>query len=224
MKNLKYLLIPSIALVIFIVWTILVKTVDVQYIQDIGFLGFYNFNTSLDNSIQTLNTDLFHKVTHVLLFLALATIIPFAVLGLIQLIKRKSLKKVDPVLYLLLTSYVLVVIFYFIFELVKINFSPLSTKNDLHASYPSSHVFIFIAVMGVNLYGLFHYIKMSKTLKIIAVCGVFALMTAMGVLRLLSGRHYFTDIVGALFLSVTILTIFDSLTKFFIKDKKTEEE
>ena len=219
MKKFQYLLLPSITLVIFIIWTILVKTVDVQYIQDVGFLGFYNFNTALNEKIQTLDTGLFHAISNGLLFLSFATILPFAAMGLIQLIVRKSFKKVDRIIYLLLAGYVITVVSYFIFELVKINFSPLSTKGDLHASYPSSHAFIFIVFMGVNLYGLFHYAKMNKIVKISVFCAVIALFMAMLVIRLLSGHHYFTDIVGALFLSINLLTIFDSLTRYFLTEK-----
>ena len=116
MKKFQYLLLPSITLVIFIIWTILVKTVDVQYIQDVGFLGFYNFNTALNEKIQTLDTGLFHAISNGLLFLSFATILPFAAMGLIQLIVRKSFKKVDRIIYLLLAGYVITVVSYFIFD------------------------------------------------------------------------------------------------------------
>lgn len=222
MKKYQYLLLPAITLVIFIVWTILVKTVDVQYIQDVGFLGFYNFNTSLDQHIQTLDNDLFHAISNGLLVLSFLTIVPFAAMGLVQLIVKKNFKKVDVVLYLMLASYLIMVFSYFIFELVKINFSPLSVKDDLHASYPSSHVLIFVVIMGTNLYGLFYYLKMNKIAKISILCVVIALVIAMLITRLFSGHHYFTDIVGAMFLSANLLSIFDSLTRYFIKNKKEE--
>ena len=135
--------------------------------------------------------------------------------------KRKSLKKVDLVLYLLLASYAIVAFSYFVFELVKINYSPLSTPTELKPSYPSSHVMFFMVILGVNLFGLFHYVKMGKTLKIAVYCCVIALFAAMVVLRLLSGHHYFTDIVGAIFISFNLLSVFDFLTRTFLP--KTEE-
>lgn len=219
MKKYRYFLIPSIILTIFVIWTILVKFVDVHYIEDVGSLGFYTFNTGLNEKIQSLNTTLFHAISNVLLFVSFATIIPFAAMGLVQLIIRKSFKKVDRVIYLILISYVLMVIMYVLFELIKINYSPLSVKDDLHASYPSSHAFIFITILGTNLFGLFYYVKMNKTAKICAFCAVIALFFLMLITRLLSGHHYFTDIVGALFLSISLLSIFDALTRLLLVEK-----
>ena len=194
MKKLLYLVVPSIALIIFIIWTVLVKIVDVTYIQDIGFLGFYHFNTEVNDFVVTLNNSLFHKVTNVLLILALVSIIPFAVIGVVQLVKRKSLKKVDIILYELLGGYVAIAFLYFIFEIVKINFSPLSTAEELKASYPSSHVFITISVLLINFVGLLHYVKMPKFAVIACGCVVLALCVLAVIFRLFSGHHYFTDI------------------------------
>ena len=99
MKKIQYSLIFIVPLVLFIIWTILVKTVDVYYIDQIGYLGFYDLNTTLNTKIQALNTGLFDKLTDVLLILSIASVLPFAVLGVIQLIKRKSLKAVDKIIY-----------------------------------------------------------------------------------------------------------------------------
>ena len=219
MKKYQYLLLPTITLTIFIIWTIIVKTVDVQYIQDVGFLGFYSFNTSINDKVQSLNPTLFHAISNGLLFASFLTVVPFAIMGLVQLIVRKSFKKVDKIIYLLLVSYVVMVIIYFIFEIVKINYSPLSVKDDLKASYPSSHVFIFINILGANLFGFLYYTRPNKTGKIIAFCVVIGLFIAMLVFRLLSGHHYFTDIVGALFLSFFQLSLFDSMVALFIKEQ-----
>ena len=224
MKKLQYLLLPSILLVVFIIFTILVKTVDVQYINGIGFLGFYSLNTQVNNFVVSLDNNIFNIISNLLLYLAFASIAPFAVMGLVQLIVRKGFKKIDPVIYLLLVGYVAIVAFYFIFELVKINYSPLSTVEDLKPSYPSSHVFIFIAMLGINLFGLFHYVKMPKTIKIVALCGVIALFIAMIVTRLLSGHHYLTDIFGGVLLSLVILTSFDALTRALLTKKEEVSE
>ena len=221
MKKLQYLLLPSITLVVFIIFTILVKTVDVHYIQDIGFLGFYNLNTSVNNFVVSLDNALYNKVSDLLLYFSFATILPFAIMGLVQLIKRKSLFKVDREIYIMLAGYLMAVISYFIFELVKINYSPLSTADNLKPSYPSSHAFLFITILGINLFGLLYYVKMPNWCKIAGLCCVIILSIAMIIIRLFSGHHYLTDIIGAILLSINLLSIFASILKFSF-DKKEE--
>lgn len=223
MKKLTYLLIPSLFLAVFVIWTALVKVIDVQYIGVAGFLGFYQLNTQINDFVQSQNTGLFKTITDVLMFAAISTFVPFAVVGLIQLIKRKDLKKVDPTIYIILAGYVAMVIIYFVFEIVKINYSPLSTAEELKASYPSSHVLVYSVMLGVAVMGLLHYVKMHDDLKLII--NIFYMFSTFGmaVLRLLSGQHYFTDIIGALLISYTILFSVNSLYRYF-KNAKTEEE
>lgn len=222
MKKLTYLLIPSILLAIFIVWTALVKVVDIQYVGAAGFLGFYTLNTNINDFVQSLDTKTFDLLTDVMLYAAISTVVPFAIIGIVQLVKRKALSKVDPVIYFMLVAYVAMAIIYFVFEIVKINYSPLSTAEDLKASYPSSHILVFIVMLGAAVMGLLHFVKMNKALKVIINCLFVVLAFLMGGLRLLSGQHYFTDVIGGLLISFTILTAINSLNRYF-KNKKKEE-
>ena len=222
MKKLTYLLIPSILLAIFIVWTALVKVIDIQYVGAAGFLGFYTLNTNINDFVQTLNTKTFDLLTDVMLYAAISTVVPFVVIGIVQLVKRKALSKVDPVIYIMLVGYVAMAVIYFVFEIVKINYSPLSTAEDLKASYPSSHILVFIVMLVAAVMGLLHFVKMNKTLKVIINCLFVVLAFLMGGLRLLSGQHYFTDVIGGLLISFTILTAINSLNRYF-ENKKEEE-
>lgn len=208
MKKYLYWLIPTISLILFIIWTILVKTVDVRYINDIGFLGFYSFNTQVNEWVKTLNNSMFDIFSTVLLGAGILTVFVYAVIGLVQLIKRKSLKKVDPILYVLLGVYVLSAIFYIVFELYKVTYSPFSVKGDLKASYPSSHLFISITYMVTAVLAMFKMINLKKGIKIIFII-LSALFACCSILtRLMSGNHYFTDIIGGIFLSITLVTAF----------------
>ena len=222
MKKLTYLLIPSILLAIFIVWTALVKVVDIQYVGAAGFLGFYSLNTQINDFVQALNTKTFDLLTDLMLYAAISTAVPFAIIGIVQLVKRKALSKVDSVLYIMLAGYVAMAVIYFVFEIVKINYSPLSTAEELKASYPSSHILVFIVMLGAAVMGLLHFVKMNKALKVIINCLFVVLAFLMGGLRLLSGQHYFTDVIGGLLISFTILTALNSLKRYF-ENKKEEE-
>ena len=222
MKKIQYLLVPSILIAAFIIWTALVKVIDIQYIGAAGFLGFYHLNTQINDFVQSMNTKAFDILTDVMMFAAIATIIPFAILGIIQLIKRKDLKKVDSLIYIILAGYIGFLVLYFVFEIMKINFSPLSTEEDLKASYPSSHVMIFIIMGGAAVMGLLHYVKMNKALKITINFLFVVLALLMAGLRLLSGQHYFTDIIGGLLASFTVLTALHSLNKYIESEKKED--
>lgn len=223
MKKIKYLIFPAISLIAFTIWTILVKTIDVHYIDQIGFLGFYNLNTSINEMVQAQNINLFDKLSDTLLYLSLLTIVPYAVIGIVQLVKRKSLFKVDVIIYMMLIAYALALFLYFVCDIAKINFSPLSTPEKLKASYPSSHVFAFMTFLAVNLYGLFHYFKLNKLLKYGSISLYAILCVLQIVFRLFSGNHYFTDIIGSLFLSCFVFFTFLFLVKISKAEEKKEE-
>ena len=116
MKRVLNYLTSIILMVLFIIFTILVKTVDICYISKVGYLGFYTANMNVHNAVLDLGkTSVLDKLTDVGLYLSFLFVLAFAIVGIVQLIKRKSLKKVDPLLYALLATYVVTVAFYLIF-------------------------------------------------------------------------------------------------------------
>lgn len=77
----------------------------------------------------------------------------------------------------------------------------LATLFDFEPSYPSSHT-VFIAAAGCSL--LFFATKKQFLIFVLVV-----LVTVfIGVVRLTLGVHWFTDIVGSMFLSFGMLMIF----------------
>lgn len=213
---------PSIAItLIFIIWTILVKTTDVSYINGVGYLGFYSMNSKVNNFVVEFNrSDIFDKLTDVGLYLSFLVVLTFGALGIYQWVKRKSLKKVDPILFVLLATYLIAVAYYLIFEIAKINYSPLSTPEELKASYPSSHILFFLVFIGSGLIVLFNYINVSKIVRIVSY-GLFGVLSAIySVGRLFSLNHYFSDVIGAILLACSVLAIFIALKKDFVKVKE----
>lgn len=222
MKKLAYLIVPSCLLATFIIWTVLVKTIDVHYIDGVGFLGFYSLNNQVNEFVNNLHNTTFKILTDLLMVIAMLTVVPFLIIGIIQLVTRKSLAKVDTILFAMLFAYVLMVTAYFSFEIVKINYSPLSTAENLKASYPSSHVLITTVMFGVATFGLIHYVKMPTLVKVAINIAFVLLALAVTALRLGSGQHYLTDIIGGVLLSVTILACFISLNSYLNNLKKEE--
>ena len=209
---------------VFIVWTILVKTIDMSYIDNVGYIGFSHFNFQVNNFVvEYVRIETFDKLSDIGLYLSFAVVLTFGVIGIVQWIKRKSIKKVDSILFALLAIYVITVIEYFIFEIVKINYSPLSTAEELHASYPSSHVLFFIIFVMTGVLAMFEYVKVHKAIKVTTISFAALVSLVYVVVRLLSGQHFFTDIVGGLFLSASIIALFIALKLDFVKVEEVKE-
>ena len=218
MKKLINYLTTVAALLVFIVFTILVKTIDVQYIPDVGYLGFYSLNTAVNQSVLAFaRSETLDKVTDIGLYLSFGFVLAFAVVGLVQLIKRKSFKEVDPIIYVLLATYVIAVAMYFIFEIVKINYSPLSVKDELKASYPSSHILFFSTFVVTGMITIFHYLDSHKVIKLASICIAILVSITFSVARLYSGQHYLSDVIGSILLSLAIILLFIALKKDFCK-------
>lgn len=124
----------------------------------------------------------------------------FGGLGLVQLVRRKSLWRVDRDILILGVYYVLVIGCYLFFEAVPINYRPILIEGRLEASYPSSTALLVLSVMPTLREQLCRRVK-SVALKR-GICGLAAGSSAFMVVgRTLSGVHWVSDIVGAVLLS-----------------------
>lgn len=207
----KELLSGIVLLSAFVLWTMLIQLVDVQNVGQNGTsVGFATFNVW------------FHRMTgvHMLIYtitdwLGLVPIIVcmcFGVLGFAQLVKRRSLLKVDPDILLLGVYYVLVILGYLLFEMVPINFRPILIDGNLEASYPSSTTLLVLSVMPTLQYQADRRIR-NTAAKAITVF-VLAFSTFMVIGRLISGVHWATDIVGSVFLSFGLYMIYRFVTDY----------
>ena len=214
MKKYLYLLIPSIALTVFIVFTILVKTIDVSYVNNYFYLGFSKMNLAANDYIVGLGyTNACDKISDVLLYVSFLFPLLYVLLGIVQWVKGKTLKAVDKELFVLAGLYVLIVIEYFVFELMKINMSPV--KNS--PSYPSSHVFIFITIIMSGLLLLRKYSLRSNAVQIASLIGGVLISIIMVFFRLGSGQHYLTDIIGGVLLAIFLVTAYYFTNRYVIE-------
>ncbi len=206
----KKFLAALILFVLFFVFTIAVKTLDVQAIGPQGSeVGLAGINGFFFNLLGT--SDFWYKLTKLLGYLSFVVAGIFALIGLTQLVRRKSLKKVDYRLLLLACFYVLVVIFYVLFEKVVVNYRPviLDEAVGLEASYPSSHTMMLLCIMATALRLLPRYCKNDAVAAIGRVACI-AMMIVMPVGRLLSGVHWFTDVLGAVLLSAALVSLYSA--------------
>ena len=152
---------------------------------------------------------LWYHITDWLGVAAVFTAFVFAITGLVQLIKRKNLLKVDREILALGVMYILVIGLYILFENVIINYRPIIMPDNTHpeASFPSSHTMLVCIIMGSAAMLINRYIK-NKTLCRILQLICFAIIGITVIGRLISGVHWFTDIVGGILISITLLSIY----------------
>lgn len=202
----------------FALWTVAIRLIDVQNAGPLGSeVGFATINVW------------FHRLTgvHMLIYtitdwLGLIPIIVcmcFGILGLVQMIHRRSLLKVDSDILLLGAYYVVIILGYLLFEMVPINYRPILIGGNLEASYPSSTTLLVLSVMPTLKYQSERRIAKPVTRKAIAVFViVFSAFMVLG--RLIAGVHWATDIVGSVFLSSGLFMIYRFMAEYTRPKKK----
>ncbi len=198
----------------FAVWTFLVSFVDVQAIGPNGStVGFATLNALVHNCTN-IDMDLYN-ITDWLGLVPIAVCISFAVFGLAQWIKRKQLKKVDYDIIVLGGFYIIVITAYLLFENLIINYRPVLINGFLEASYPSSTTMLVLCVMPTAVIQFKQRIK-SKLFRNFVTVTIYAFIAFMVIGRLISGVHWFSDIVGGILLSMGLVALYD----FTVKLKK----
>lgn len=208
-------------LILFLVFTVLVEYVDVKPIGRQGTdVGFASVNEDFHNFFGESKT--IYKVTEIVGYIGIAAAGIFAVIGLLQLIKRKSLWKVDKDILLLGGLYAVLLVCYILFEKILINYRPPFCAEDaLEASYPSSHTLMLLGIMASTVMQVLYRLKDSK-LRVFcsSLCGVIALVVIIG--RAVCGVHWFTDIIGGLLLSAALSWIYYAVAFAAKKEEKSE--
>ena len=205
-KTRKMLFIGVILLLAFLIWTVLVCTIDVQAIGPGGSsVGFATLNGFVHN-LTGVNMSLY-VITDWLGLVPIGTAFGFAILGLIQMLKRKSILKVDRDILALGAFYIAVIAVYILFEKVVINYRPILIDGYSEVSYPSSTTTLVLSVMASAVMQLRVRIK-NAVFRHCTVCAalVFIIFMVMG--RILSGVHWLSDIIGGMLISFGLVAIY----------------
>lgn len=206
MKNKKDLWFSVVSLASFLLWTFLISFVDVQPIGPQGSaVGFAAINR-IFHDLTGVHMTLYH-ITDWLGLVPVAFGFGFAILGLIQWIKRKHILKVDYSILALGVYYILVLAFYLFFEEFVVNYRPILINGYLEASYPSSTTLLVLCVMPTANIQLNTRIKNIRLHRIVS-CAINIFIVFMVFGRLLSGVHWLTDIVGGILLSAGIVKMY----------------
>ncbi len=193
----------------FVLWTVAVRLIDVQAIGPRGSaVGFATLNGFVHN-FTGVHMQLY-TITDWLGLVPVAFGFGFALLGLAQWIKRKSILKVDRSILILGAFYIVTLTAYLFFESYVINYRPVLIAGFLEASYPSSTTLLVLCVMPTAIMQLRGRIK-NHALRKAVTSAITFFIVFMVAGRLVSGVHWLTDIIGGILLSAGLVMIYDSL-------------
>ncbi|MCI7043232.1 MAG: phosphatase PAP2 family protein [Lachnospiraceae bacterium] len=208
-RNQKNFGITVCLLVTFVLWTAAISCLDVKPIgPDGSVVGFATLNGFFHNLTGV--HMLLYTITDWLGLVPLCFVLGFAVLGFLQMIKRRSLLKVDYSILVLGGFYIIVMASYVFFEVFVINYRPVLIEGYLEASYPSSTTLLVMCVMPTAMMQFHERIRSGMLRKSID-CVLIAFTGFMVVGRLLSGVHWLTDIVGGALLSAGLIMLYYSV-------------
>ncbi len=208
-------------LIAFLLWTVLIRCVDVQAAGPNGTkIGFASLN------------GWFHKQTGVHMTLYTITdwlgLVPvgiclcFGALGVVQAVKRRSLLRVDPDVMLLGVYYSLVILAYLVFEMVPINYRPILINGAAEASYPSSTTLLVLSVMPTLMLQIGRRTDKPLVRNATGIVVIsFSVFMVIG--RLIAGVHWVTDIIGAVFLSLGLFLLYQYAVDLTERQKEASD-
>ena len=210
---------PAICmLAAFLFLTIVISLVDVQSIgpqgSSVGFATVNRFVHNLTGVHMALYT-----MTDWLSLVPLGIVMGFGLLGLNQWIRRKRLLKVDHRLLILGCFYLVVLAVYILFEVWVVNYRPVLIQGVLEVSYPSSTTMLVLCVMPAANMELKARIQ-SENIQRWVLRAMTAFTVFMVVGRLISGVHWFTDIMGGTLLSTGLVWMYKAFVKILVNEKQ----
>ena len=210
----RHLIINILLLISSIIFIILLKNIDIKCDNvNNSCIGFATVNQFIFEKIGVNMT--WYTITDWLGIIPILMSMVYALVGLKQLIKRKSIKKVDNEIIILGIFYIIVISIYVLFEKYIINYRPILLNGFLEASFPSSHTLMTICLCGSSIIINNKLFKNSFTKVLNSIFLLIIIITVIG--RFISGVHWFTDIVGGILISSFLLMLFYSV--LYIKQK-----
>lgn len=169
-------------------------------------IGFSHINQTV-HDLTGVNM-LWYDITDYIGYGAILICALFALAGFIQMIKRRSLLKVDREILALGGLFAAVIACYVLFEKFIINYRPIIMPGETapEASFPSSHTMLVVTVMIAVMIVSDKYFGDLFGPLVRILCFLTALGTIAG--RLYCGVHWLTDIIGGILLSATLLLLF----------------
>lgn len=196
----------------FVLWTVMVCLIDVQPIgPENSAVGFAAINGAF-HALTGVHMAIY-DLTDLLSVIPLGFVAAFGLQGLVQLIRRKDLRKVDGDILVLGGFYIVVLAFFCLFEVLDINYRPVLIEGVLEASYPSSTTMLALCVMPSVMLQVGKRMKDGAAKSCVLVL-LFAFTAFMVIGRLISGVHWLTDIIGGVLLSAGLVLAYLAALRF----------
>ncbi len=203
--------------VLFLALVVLLRTVDVQPIGPQGTaIGLAALNaaaaraTGVSGDAGTGVRYEWYRLTEYLGYFAILIACCIALLGFVQLIRRRSLRRMDREFIAIAVLYIVTAVIYVFFEKVIINYRPfvLIGEPGPEASFPSSHNLLLIVIMGSAAIAARRLKAPALRAGVRLLCLCLILLMVFG--RLYCGCHWFTDILGSVLLGGAMLAMFSA--------------
>lgn len=219
----KNFIVGLMLLIVFVLFTVLVKFVDVEGVGPLGSeVGFSHINHDFFEFCG--HSKVWDYVSDAMMIVSLLVVVAFVVLGVVQLAKRKNLKKVDSNILILGVFYMLLAIVYLLFEVVVINYRPVLVDGTLKASYPSTHTMLSLFIIASAEIQLHKFFSVNKKLLLSADIVSSCFLILIVVSRVLSGVHWLTDILGAILIALALLFIYNGVLDHVSHSHHHDEE
>ncbi|MCF0105038.1 MAG: phosphatase PAP2 family protein [Eggerthellaceae bacterium] len=216
-RNKTYLVSAIVFLLLFIVTTIIVLTVNVLPVGLNGTnLGMAMLNMTVFNFFGT--NVLWHKATTLLGYFDVALAASYGIVVLCELIKYRSFKKIDRSILLFLLFSLVVLVIYVILGKLPVNFRPLLDDGSLKPSYPSCHTLLSFGIICMIFAQVLKKFR-PRRLKILCLLLLGAIMIFGSLGRLFSGDHWLTDIIAGLFLAMMIVSLYCYFAMPYLNEK-----
>lgn len=206
MKRKRLLWAGTGLLLLFVLWTLLIRSVDVQTVgPGAAKVGFASWNVWFHH--RTGVSMALYTVTDWLGLVPVLICGCFGIAGLFQWIRRRRILRVDTDILLLGIYYLIVFSCYLLFEMLPVNYRPILIDGYLEASYPSSTTLLVLSVMPTLKFQADRRCG-KQALKHLAsaFAGLFSLFMVTG--RLIAGVHWLTDIIGSVILSAGLFLLY----------------
>lgn len=208
-KNQKNFCVAARLLAAFALWTAAVCLVDVRSIGPLGSSVGLGAVNQFVHRLTGVHMALY-EITDWLSLVPLGIVLAFGLLGLVQWVRRKQLRRVDGSILILGGFYITVLAAFAFFEKAVVNYRPILIEGILESSYPSSTTMLVMCVMPTAVMELRGRIQNGILRKCTAsVMTVFTVLMVIG--RLVSGVHWVTDIVGGALLSGGLVMLYRSV-------------
>lgn len=207
MKRCINLIIGSFLILLFIIWTILMKFCDVTpsgpnetliglSFLNVPFMEMIGFNQTL------------YDISDLLMVFVILVAVIFNILILVFWVKNKDIKKIPSSLIALDIGYAFIVITFLLFETYIVDFRPVIIEGELEPSYPSTHMLTCTFVLLSGAYMSNKMIKEHKIIKNLIVISIYLILALSLIFRILSGAHWIGDIIGGLLMSIGAYFLF----------------